>query len=192
MHPDIEIPEAKELHWFDRADWAASQQRGYERNWITDKVRGEITTNYCLHLDRILRVYPDIRLIMTVRNPVERFLSSIVMSYRRNASKSMSETEYQMLVENHLLRNEHHEDTDYQLRLGRYAELTAGIPSQQLLVVDIDELAKKQTETMVKVAEFLGVRPFRNIPYRHENIIAWRFPFSKEFLTSLENYYASN
>lgn len=192
LHPDVEIPEAKELHWFDRKDWDPSSQiRHYERNWSTDKVRGEITTNYCFHLDRIFQTYPDIRLIMTTRNPVDRFLSATVMSYKRNAAKTHSEFEYQQLVERHLLQGEYHADTDYQLRLGDYKKFRDSVNPEQLLVIDFDDLANNQTEVMIRVAEYLGVRPFRNLPYRHENVIPWRFPFSKEFLTALEAYYAS-
>ncbi len=192
MHPDIEMPEAKELHWFDRLDWKPSQQRNYERNWFTDKVRGEITPDYCLHLDRVLQTYPDIKLIMTTRNPIDRFLSAMVMSYKRNAAKTTAEEDYQQLVEDHLLRGVYHADTDHQLKLGKYDKMIAGVNPRQLLTITFDELSKEQTETMVRVAEFLGVRPFRNIPYRHENIIPWRFPFSADFLTALENYYDSN
>lgn len=192
LHPDIEIPAAKELHWFDQPDWNPQSIKRYERNWTSNLVRGEITTDYCLHLDRILSVYPTVKLIMTVRDPVERFLSAIAMSYKRNAADVISKEDYQQQVESHLLEGVYHSDTDHQLRLGFYSQLVKQVDPAQLLTVSFEDLANRQTEVMVEISDFLGVRPFRNIPYQHENPSTWRFDFSDEFLNSLKTYYASN
>ena len=191
MHPDIEMPEAKELHWFDQPTWNPAQNKAYERNWRTNKVRGEISPDYCLYTDRIFQVYPDIKLIMTTREPVERFLSAMVLSYRRNAANTTSKDEYQKLVEDHVLRSVYHADTDHQLKLGQYSKMVQTVNPSQLLTISFDELSNDQTNTMVRIAEFLGVRPFRNIPYRHENPLLERFPFSDEFLTAINHYYDS-
>lgn len=189
LHPDIEISERKELHWFSSPTWTLGQKRSYENNWRTNLVKGEITPTYLEYLDRIVDTYPKIKLILTVRNPVDRFLSSIVLNYKINYKNIYSKEEFKNLVEGHLLGAEYFEAAEYDLRLGNYQKYIDNIDPEKLLVVDSEQLFKNQKETLINVFDFLGVRKFDIIPYQLENYGNWTFDFSQEFLDKLNNFY---
>ena len=95
QHPDIFMPAKKELHFFNLKenykkgmDWYRSQFAGYSG----EKLLGEATPNYfSFHLDEeeiqrygmipnipelIYKHYPDIKLILCLRDPVRRAISS--------------------------------------------------------------------------------------------------------------------
>ena len=192
LHPDIEMARIKEIDWFSSPNWDPTKTAHYENNWLTDKpARGEISTNYFRYVDRILSVYPDVKIIMTVRNPVDRFLSSIVLRYKRSTEVLPPREEFQQLVEAHLLNGEYHQITAEELAVGNYQQWINCVNPGQVLTVKSEDLFQNQQETLVDVFNFLGVRPFKYIPYQQENASTWRFDFSKEFLTALEGYYAS-
>ena len=75
-HPDVFLPEQKELHYFDEsyelgASWYASHFPGAE----CERTLGEITPSY-LHIDgvaeRIASDLPDIKLFVILREPISR------------------------------------------------------------------------------------------------------------------------
>ena len=95
QHPDVFIPPAKELHFFNKS---AALARGY--GWYADQfaaaepgqLRGECTPNYLWnHLDprdqlvpgehhevapTLAALRPQLRLVATLRNPVDRAISA--------------------------------------------------------------------------------------------------------------------
>ena len=188
-HPDIEIPERKELHWFSSTDWSLAQKSSYETNWRTNLVKGEITPTYLDHIDRIVSVYPDIKLILTTREPVDRFLSSIVLNYKVNHKNSYTRDEFKTLVEGHLLESKYFEPAAYDLRLGQYEKYIDKLGGSNFLVVDSKRLFDNQKETLIEVFDFLGVRKFDIVPYQKENPSSWLFDFSQDFLDELNNFY---
>lgn len=88
-HPDIEMPAArKELHFFDDegVDWRRPDYGAYH-GWFGDpgKVWGEVTPIYMFWppaLERIRAYNPDVRLIILLRDPVERAWSGWRMHRR--------------------------------------------------------------------------------------------------------------
>ncbi len=69
------MAEPKELNWFP--DQCISQAE-YEESFSTDLlVRGEATSHYIHYLDQIHKVYPGIKLIIAVRNPIKQFVSAL-------------------------------------------------------------------------------------------------------------------
>lgn len=95
-HPHIHVPDEKEVHFFDR-----HYELGIDRyEMLFDEsfsVRGELTPSYLFHLDRIKNHYPRIKLILHIRDPIERYVSEVSHNIR-------------MLVENYAERYESAED----------------------------------------------------------------------------------
>lgn len=95
-HPQVHVPSEKEVHFFDR-----HYDLGIDRyeNLFDEgfSVRGELTPSYLFHLDRIKKHYPDIKLILHIRDPIERYVSEVSHNIR-------------MLVENYAERYENAED----------------------------------------------------------------------------------
>lgn len=189
LHPDIEIAERKELHWFSSPTWSLGQKRNYEKHWKTNLVKGEITPTYLNYIAKIVSTYPDIKLILTKRDPVDRFLSSIVLNYKINHRNNYSKNEFKNLVEDHLLNSIYFEPAEYDLQLGNYQKYVNQVDSNKLLVIDSEQLFKNQKDTLLEVFNFLGVRPFNIIPYHEENIGDWTFDFSQDFINKLHIFY---
>ncbi|MFZ3484032.1 sulfotransferase domain-containing protein [Sphingomonas sp. 3-13AW] len=95
QHPDVFIPPAKELHFFNRAPVPGREQGWYAAQFADaapGQLRGECTPNYLWnHVDprdekvpgefhdfapRLAELRPQLRLVATLRNPVDRAVSA--------------------------------------------------------------------------------------------------------------------
>ena len=90
-HPEIQLPKAKELHFFDDETqaWPDPDLRALHRHFQatnTDQLWGEATP-ISMYWDpapeRIWRYNSAIRLIVILRNPIERAYSHWAMEHRR-------------------------------------------------------------------------------------------------------------
>ena len=87
-HPQVYLPECKEVHYFD-LNYNESQnwyKRHFENAKRSQKC-GEITPFYLFHpssAKRIKQTIPEIKLIVLLRDPVER-----VISHLRHAKKEV-------------------------------------------------------------------------------------------------------
>lgn len=87
-HPEVYVTPLKELQYFtwragkQNLDWYLAQFAGSE----TFPIRGEITPTYSTVsrpvVQRVGRLFPDLRLFMTIRNPVERAWSYFLLKNR--------------------------------------------------------------------------------------------------------------
>jgi len=103
QHPDIFIPEEKELHYFNK-QYAAdpsieniNQKRGIERykNFFKkaneNQIKWEATPAYLwdkMAVHNIYKYNPNIKLIAILRNPVEKIYSSYLYRVQRWVSSS--------------------------------------------------------------------------------------------------------
>jgi hypothetical protein len=88
--PDLALSDVKEVHYFDDdgLDWAAPDHDRYHRHFppADGRLRGEATPIYVYwpnSLERIRAYNPDVRLILMLRDPVERAWSHWRMEYAR-------------------------------------------------------------------------------------------------------------
>jgi hypothetical protein len=85
-HPQVFLPQEKELHFF--SSHHGSGPRWYSNHFLAacpGQVRGEITPYYLFHPEaprRIQALLPQARLIVLLRDPVARTLSQYFHSYR--------------------------------------------------------------------------------------------------------------
>ena len=102
QHPQIYMTEKKEVHLFDDPDYSdkwndsyiATYYSKYLQNYNDEKVIGEATPIY-MYLEEIApelkRYNPDLKIIVLLRNPVERAVSHYLMEkHRGNDSVSMN------------------------------------------------------------------------------------------------------
>ena len=199
-HPDVAGPSggdpavwwAKELHFFDEkfakgVDWyrsffplSATRKRYRKRGH--DLQTGEATPYYLFHPAvpaRVAATIPDVRLIVLLRDPVERAYSHYQMMSRTGREELgfeealaaeperlagledalMSETE-QFLPSGHRAHR-HHRHHAYFTR-GLYAEQLERwlehFDREQLLALGTEELLARPQETYAEVLGFLGLR----------------------------------
>lgn len=85
-HPDVSLPEEKEIHFFDKfynkgINW-------YKKNFLNDgMLTGEATPYYIYHPHVTVRISsccPNAKLIVMLRNPIDRAYSNFSMEKQRN------------------------------------------------------------------------------------------------------------
>jgi hypothetical protein len=180
-HPQITGPSWKEVSFFDR-HWARGERwyRGNLPNLARkrEKLVGEASPSYVFHPlapQRVQEVVPEARLIVLVRNPVDRALSqynhevalgreplTFEEALDAEAERLRGEEE-RMAADPRYFSREWWSHT-YQAR-GRYAEqlerwLTV-FPREQLLVLPTDDLGSDPARAHAQVLEFLGASPQR-------------------------------
>lgn len=96
LHPDIYFPSHKELHYFNRH--FQRPLRSYARNFEgarPGQKKGEVTPDYAyLHPRRIRFIHaliPQVRLVLLLRNPVERAWSDIVRVLAKRPGRNVED-----------------------------------------------------------------------------------------------------
>jgi hypothetical protein len=155
-HPQICMPQ-KEISFFSRyRNW----NRGfewYERIFAecpASAIAGEFSTSYLTDADAPARIkdrYPGVRLIVSLRHPVERAYSSYLNDIVAGAVPSA--TGFKQALQTH---PEYVEGGRYARHLQRYLEL---FPRDQLLVSIFDDARRKPMAAMRNIYRFLGVDP---------------------------------
>jgi hypothetical protein len=155
-HPGICMPR-KEINFFSRdRNWT----RGfdwYERIFAEcppDVVSGEFSTSYLIAPDapaRIRERYPDVRLIVSLRNPVDRAYSSYLNDIV--AGEVPRTTSFRDALQS---RNDYLEAGRYARHLERWLEL---FPREQLLVSLFDDARQEPLGELRRIYRFVGVDP---------------------------------
>jgi Sulfotransferase domain len=180
-HPQITGPSWKEVSFFDR-HWARGESwyRGNfpNRARTGGKLVGEASPSYVFHPlapQRVQELVPEARLIVLVRNPIDRALSHY--NHEVSLGREPLSFEEALDAEEDRLRSEAERmaaDPRYFSRewwshtykaRGRYAEQLerwlAVFPREQLLVLSSDDLGSEPERTHAQVLEFLGAPPHR-------------------------------
>lgn len=167
LHPEIGMSRPKELEFFiEERNW--SRGIDWYRSHFRErfKVRGESSPGYSHHPRfpgvpaRMSRVVPEARLILLVRDPIERMLSHYVHLVSSGLeSRSVREALTAPLAENPYLRRSLYH-TQLELYLERF-------PARRILVVCTEDLLERRRETLRGVFEFLEVDPgFESVRFR--------------------------
>jgi hypothetical protein len=166
-HPDILFPGGKEIHFWDYyydngLDW-------YYENFLADAPattrQGEITPAYSIlepeQITEIHDLFPHLRIIYILRNPVERAWSSALMALQR-AEMTIDEASEQWFID--------HFRSKGSLRRGDYLRCLknwlAIFPEDQLLVLRYEQISSCPRQLLDKAAQHIQVDTgfFRQIP----------------------------
>ncbi len=179
-HAEIFLPARKETHFFARD---ARYERGidyyhseYFSEWQPGQMAGEVDPEYIYFPEAAPRIHsysPRARIIVMLRNPVERAYSHYLMSVRRGFEKQTFEEalarESSRLAEGEFERI-HFSYADrgfYALQIRRFLDL---FPAEQLAFVVMDELLAQPDIVLSRVCRFLGVAPLPpGTPLGHGN-----------------------
>ncbi len=163
-HPDIYLPETKEVHFFNKYDSNLTERNHYARfdlRWYEDFFRfcdgeravGEVTPMYLCDPcapERIKAALPEVKLICCLRNPVDRAYSHYWMA-RRKRHTHLSFEEVIECEEARFI-----ERGDYYEQLYTYLEQFS---REQLLILIHEEVFREPAEHLQKVCHFLEVDP---------------------------------
>ena len=194
-HPDLFLPEQKELHYFDRHYDTGLYV--YTR-WFRagrDKVKGEITPAYgVLPVERIRfirAIMPDVRLIFIMRNPIERSWSEAVYNVRRAANVDNLD-DVPLDVFRQLLDSEATVSrSDYLRTLDQWLSV---FPQEQLYVAFFELIYQEPQTLLTAVFEHLGVRTdidWAAMPYREKFNVNPKTDIPAEIRALLEERYCA-
>lgn len=174
QHPGAYLPSAKELHYFSlRFSEGEAWYREQFSQAVTDQLCGEITPYYVFHPEAPARVHellPDARLIVLLRDPVERSLSQYFHSRRLGLEslpleQALAAERGRLLGSREMLRapdgqHRSHQENSYLSRSRYEQQLPAWqalYPSNQLLVLRSEDLFEQPTVAWERVLRFLDL-----------------------------------
>jgi len=168
QHPEIQMCATKELHYFLRElnnpQYPYPNHAWYNSQFPSGCVTGEATPSYCFWPGVIERIYdynPHIKLIMLLRNPVQRALSHYWMEFQRG--KENLPILQAMIAETRRIAFQDKDQLYYHsyISRGQYAEqldtIYAHFPPDNVHVILLEDLQKQPDNVMKKVCEFIGV-----------------------------------
>ena len=184
-HPQVMAPSFKELHYFDlnsargldfyrRYFPMAAHRRVRERELGLPVLTGEATTYYLLHPavpDRVTAALPGVRLVVILRDPVDRAYSHYQLSVRNGVEtmsfedaldaeeERLAGAEERLLVDPAYDRPSHrfHSYVARGLYLPQLERWNARVQPGQLLVVRAEDLFEQPHATIGQITTFLGL-----------------------------------
>lgn len=157
-HPDIAVSSTKEVHFFDSfydrgVDWYREQ---FPHSQSAQAV-GEATPNYMFSitaLDRIKETLPDVKLIVMLRNPIDRAYSH----YWHDRARGKTKGDFAENVTRELEGND--QSLNYLAR-GRYRtqieHILERFPATDLHVEVFEDMVVRPDDVYSSVCRFIGV-----------------------------------
>jgi len=150
-HPEVFVPEEKELHFFStHYDEGLAWYLDWFRNSNGKRAVGEVSPEYIYAPEapaRISSVIPQVRLIVSLRNPIERAFSQ----YGWEVLRELHSYTFEEALERF---------PDY-IEKGFYAEQIkryyACFPREQLLIFFYEDMVKDPLAIIQQVYRFVGV-----------------------------------
>jgi hypothetical protein len=165
QHPQVFMPERKEVNFFF-LEQEYQRGTGYYQHYFAPAppealAVGEASPGYICHPQapkRILQLLPDTKLILTVRNPIDRAYSQY-WDNRRSLSEPRT---FRQAVEIALEATYHPDRLGYFSR-GTYIQYIqrylADFPRENLLVLPFDDLRHSPGSFYRRIFQFLGADP---------------------------------
>lgn len=176
LHPEVGMANVKGVHFFDNEEYFRRSQPSYSKYHVrfhgvwSRKVLGEATPNYmyCQEAPQRIQQYnPQMKLIVVLRNPIERAYSHWNMS-RDKMRDALSfwdalQSEKERLHATLPLQNRVYSYIDrgfYTEQLGRIWKF---FPKEQTLLLRSEDLKQRPQAPLDDVCRFLGVPPFARV-----------------------------
>ncbi|MBA3806791.1 MAG: sulfotransferase domain-containing protein [Solirubrobacterales bacterium] len=197
-HPFIEPASKKEVHYFDYnhfrgEDWyrkhfpLSSERERFAREHGRPFITGEASPSYLSHHwvpERLARLKPDVKLLIALRNPIDRAYSQFQMSHREHEepldsfSDAIAAEEERLVPERaRMLADESYNSWpigcwSYLMR-GRYAEQLEHWMSffggDQFHFITLEQLASAPQQALDGVHDFLEIprHDYAELPHLH-------------------------
>jgi len=207
--PQIYIPPEKEIPYFlDRSmlkwgwNWYLDT---YFKNADPDRLWGTSTPQYMMHPEcfkTIKMAMPNVKIIVTLRDPISRLISHFDMATRLGVEKRNLNT----VIEEQINHIEELRKTPYPDHTGKYIvsgeygrilkELFTHFDSSQVHVVFFDDLTRDIQSELDRVSDFLGICRFaaaepdkvrmrggskKKVPFNHNKLVAALSSISRSF-----------
>src|SRR5437899_8843183 len=195
-HPEIALPDKQELHFFDDEERFAGEANynalhgsfHLKRRW---SIAGECTPIYVYWkpaIERIWKYDPKIKLIVLLRNPVERAFAH----WNMQRFKGREPLDFLEAVKEEKKRMQHATRLEARrvayVDRGRYPGQLERVfkffPKEQLKIIKFEEFRDNNRETLDSIFAFLGVRPLRALKSKDRNVV----PYERELVAEERRY----
>lgn len=229
QHPQVLSARRKELHFFDydyrrgklwyRRHLPDKSQLRYEKNRVgAPIITGEASPCYMVFPqppERISRFVPQVKLIVLLRNPVDRAFSQYQMNIAKKTAHINEEKRHvlreplsfedaiaaedermkaalELLERDPWSRGRWFQMHSYKTR-GLYAQQIRRwlqyFPHEQMLILESSEFYKNTDEVYARVLDFLGLQPFHLQQYEAKLVGGYREKMSPEMRAQLLEYF---
>ena len=170
VHPKIYMPECKEVHYFSKyadksIDWYSNHFK--DAKWY-QKI-GDITPYYLYHpkaAERIKKVLPKAKLVVLLRDPVERTISQIFHAKRHGYEKlSIQEAlnaEKRRLETNDSNSHQKHSYVDRSKYIEQLDRFERQYTKKNILVLKSETFFQNTERTYDEIQDFIGVKRTKN------------------------------
>lgn len=177
MHPDVDKPTQKEIHYFSLYpnkswDWYLSHFLGNENKIIGEASPTYFDVAYTAAIPRMIRdKCPNCRLILIVRDPIERAVSHFYHFRNINKIKSIIDIDINEFFDRPCQRMLNqvteidfylHQAINFSLYSRKYQLYSSVIDREKILVLNTFELRNSPKDTMSKVFAHIGAHDYYN------------------------------
>jgi hypothetical protein len=175
-HPEVCMATHKEVHFFDREKYFLYQKPDYSHYAAYfkpdpgQKILGETTPVYMYWYSAPRRIWEynaEMKLIMLLRNPIERAYSHWNMQRERGFDPlpflDAIQEEENRLRESLPLQNRRHSYLDRGFYTEQIKRFQAFFPNEQMLILKSKSLREEPQLVLTKVCQFIGVSQMENV-----------------------------
>jgi Sulfotransferase domain len=203
-HPDITMGDQQEIHFFDNdamfvAEVDYEQLHKHYPRLAATAIAGDCTPSYMYYepaAERIWKYNPQIKLLIILRNPVERAFAHWNMQRFRGREPldffdAVREEQSRIsgAPPTEARRFAYVDRGFYGRQLARFFEF---FPREQLKVVKFEEFKNNQRETLVSIFSFLGCKPLRSVRNKDRNVVPYQRAMIWEERVFLYNIFADD
>jgi hypothetical protein len=195
-HADITLGDQQEMHFFDDEE-SFSRAIDYEilhRHFPpvpASTIAGECTPSYLYWkpaAERIWKYNPDIRLLVLLRNPIDRAFAHWNMQRFKGREPldfmAAISAEKDRIAQSLSLESRRFSYVDrgfYSEQLERFLKF---FPRERLKVIKFEEFRNQQQDALNSIFEFLGVKPLGRVRSKDKNIV----PYEREMTLDERGY----
>jgi hypothetical protein len=203
-HPDICMGDQQEIHFFDNDAHFVSAVDYEELHkhyppLAPSMIAGDCTPSYLYHetaAERIWNYNPNVKLLIILRNPVERAFAH----WNMQRFKGREPLDFFDAVREEQTRIGGAPPVDAR----RFAYIDRGFygrqlerifkffPREQVKAVKFEQFRKKQRETLASIFSFLNCKPPRSIRSKDRNIVPYERAMNWEERVFLYNHFAED
>jgi hypothetical protein len=191
-HPQIYLPEPKELHYWDREFCASLTSYSEKFQPGSQQAKGEITPAYSLlplsRIRLIRGIMPGLKLIFLMRNPIDRAWSQALMNLVDLPQRQFEDVDEGEFVA-HFRAARSVKRGDYGTILDHWLSV---FPEDQMYIGFFDDIVKRPRELLGEVCTYLGVSTdvdWESFPYNHVVNKGPSIPLPKQYRGFLEEMY---
>src|SRR2546423_13692329 len=184
-HPQIALPDRQEMHFFDDEEIFSGPVE-YEplhrhfRPIGRSILAGEVTPSYLYWkpaMERIRNYHPQIKLVILLRNPVDRAFAHWNMQRFKDREPldflDALKEEPRRIAQPLTIESRRFAYVDRGFYSGQLERVFKFFPREQVHFVKFEDFRDRKQETLDGVFEFLGVKPLHHVLDKDRNVVPY-------------------